>query len=147
MSLLPYLPKIISLVLVAMPRHEQGILRHVLKSLFLLCHGMLRHEWAIPRHASLGFLYGVCQSCSCCGMDQSCRGMLLNFAQNCSFMLSFARSLIILLDHHLHHDHVHIYIYVIKHNHFVAYSLKSLKCMIKKNMYIYQYPEKLASKS
>ena len=76
--LLPYLPKITQLIIVAMPRHEQGMLRHVLKSLFLLRHGMLRH-------ASLGLLY-----CSCYGMDQSCRGMLLNFAQNCFFLLLYA---------------------------------------------------------
>ena len=71
---------------------------------------MPRHELAMPRHAGLEFLYGVCQSCSCYGMKESRRGMLLNFANFspfCSFMLSFARSLIILLEHHLQHENTH----------------------------------------
>ena len=90
-----------------MPRHDLGMLRHVLKILFLNRLGMRRHELGMLRHASLEFLTEGPHAAAWQNHVAACSRDLPNLASFDSFLLLFARSLIFPLKHHLQDKNKH----------------------------------------
>ena len=99
-SLKTLLAKNNSLISVVMSRYDLACCGMNGKSGFLNHHGMLQHEWGMPRHASLGFLTGRPHAAAC-SHD------LPNFASFDSFLLFFACSSIFPLEHHLQDRNTH----------------------------------------
>ena len=90
-----------------MPRHDLGMLRHVLKILFLNRLGMLRHELGMLRHANLGFLTEGPHAAAWQNHVAACSRALPNFASFDFFLLLFACSSIFLIEHHLQDQNTH----------------------------------------
>ena len=65
----------------------RGMIWHAWKIWFLHSLGMLRHEWGMPRHASLGFLTGRPHAAAWQNHAAACSRDLPNFASFDSFLL------------------------------------------------------------
>ena len=68
---------------------------------------MLRHELGMLRHASLGFLTDVAHAAAWQNHVAACSRALPKITSFDSFLLFFAHSLILLLEHHLQDQNTH----------------------------------------